>query len=63
MTTTFAIGAPICYNNVCGIVTFICDQSLSFCLNPEEINRRKHINVVVYRNQWNKIKLQKQSTK
>lgn len=61
--TQFSEGVQVQYNGHIGIISFLCDHSLSILIRefPEEPVR--NVKIVVYRSNWKNIKLIKESEK
>jgi hypothetical protein len=62
MKSVFAEGIVIQYEHWIGEVRFICDEYISVCISVG--NDRSHDTcLLVYRNDWSKVKLIKESGK
>ena len=59
----FSEGVKVQYKDQIGVITFLCDHSLSIMIRqfPEEPVR--NVKLVVYRSEWKNIKLIKESEK
>jgi hypothetical protein len=58
----FAEGMHVIYKEHSGIISFFCEQSLSICIS-EGVIRSQDVNIVVYKYDFENIRLFKESTK
>jgi hypothetical protein len=54
----FQLGQEIQYKNLKGRVDFIDERYIGICINSEDI-RVRHVRMLVYRSDWDKIILNK----
>lgn len=57
MTFTPAEGIYVEYKGDVGVVEFITDEYLTFCKKPKDDNMLQDICIVVYKYEWDNIKL------
>jgi hypothetical protein len=59
----FSEGIDVIYKNHMGKIRFICNEYLTLCVNhfPEE--KQRDVCILIYRNEFDKIKLLKESGK
>jgi len=62
MKTLFAEGIIVQYKHWVGEVRFVCDEYISVCVSIGN-NRANDVCVLVYRTDWNDVKLPKESEK
>jgi hypothetical protein len=62
MKPSFAEGIIVQYRDWVGEIRFVCDEYLSICVRVGK-NRVNDICVLVHRNDWNQVKLLKESGK
>jgi hypothetical protein len=60
---TFTEGLEVQYKDHIGKVRFICETYITICINSFPEERRRDVCIVVYRSNFDKIKLLKESTK
>jgi hypothetical protein len=60
---TFAEGLEVQYKDHIGKVRFICETYITICINSFPEERRRDVCIVVYRSNFDKIKLLKESQK
>lgn len=60
---TFAEGLEVQYKDHIGTIRFICDSYVTVCIAKFPEDRRRDVCILVYRNNFNDIKLLKESTK
>ena len=53
----FAVGVIVEHKKFIGEVRFVCDEYISVCIDIRD-NRMNDVCVLVYRNDWNQVKLQ-----
>ena len=59
---SFSEGIEAIYNNHSGYIKFVCDDYVTLCIHTNP-NPMKDVCLVIYKNNWEKIKLLKESTK
>jgi hypothetical protein len=62
MKPSFAEGIIVQYRDWVGEIRFVCDEYLSICVRVGN-NRVNDVCVLVHRNDWNQVKLLKESGK
>jgi hypothetical protein len=62
MKPSFAEGIIVQYKDWVGEVRFVCDEYISVCVRVGN-NRVNDVCVLVHRNDWNQVKLLKESGK
>jgi hypothetical protein len=62
MKPSFAEGIIVQYKQWVGEVRFVCDKYISVCVRIGD-NRVNDVCVLVHRNDWNQVKLLKESDK
>jgi hypothetical protein len=62
MKPSFAEGIIVQYKQWVGEVRFVCDEYISVCVRIGD-NRVNDVCVLVHRNDWNQVKLLKESDK
>ncbi len=62
MKPSFAEGIIVQYKDWVGEVRFVCDEYISVCVRVGN-NRVSDVCVLVHRNDWNQVKLLKESDK
>jgi hypothetical protein len=62
MKPSFAEGIIVQYRDWVGEVRFVCDEYISVCVRVGN-NRVNDVCVLVHRNDWNQVKLLKESGK
>jgi hypothetical protein len=62
MKPSFAKGIIVQYRDWVGEIRFVCDEYLSICVRVGN-NRVNDVCVLVHRNDWNQVKLLKESDK
>jgi hypothetical protein len=62
MKPSFAEGIIVQYKQWVGEVRFVCDEYISVCVRIGD-NRVNDVCVLVHRNDWNHVKLLKESNK
>lgn len=62
MKSSFAKGIIVQYNRWIGEVRFVCNEYISICVNVGN-NRANDVCVLVYKDDWNQVKLIKESEK
>ena len=60
---TFAEGLEVQYKEHIGTIRFICDSYATVCVTKFPNDRRRDVCILVYRNNFDQIKLLKESTK
>jgi hypothetical protein len=60
--SSFSEGLSVRYRDYVGTIKFICNSYITICINNNEIKLRQ-VCILVYSNQWEEIKLLKQSEK
>ena len=60
---TFASGVIVQYKEHVGYVDFICDEYFTVCIDDSSHLRLNHVCILVYKQDWNDVKLLKESTK
>lgn len=60
---TFAEGLQVQYKSHFGTIRFICDSYVTVCVTNFPNDRRRDVCILVYREDFNQIKLLKESTK
>jgi hypothetical protein len=58
----YAEGTKVIYKQHMGVISFVCDHSICICVSRGE-HRSHDVNLVVYRHDFNQIKLFKESEK
>lgn len=61
--TTFAEGLVVQYRDHIGTIRFICDSYVTVCVNKFPDDRRRDVCILVYKDNFDEIKLLKESTK
>jgi hypothetical protein len=61
--TVFKEGIEATYNGYEGTIRFICDQYISFCIHENPKQKVKDVCILIYKENFNKIKLIKESEK
>lgn len=62
-SSSFAEGLIVEYNNMVGTIRFISEKYLTICICTFPEERSKDVCILVYREDWEKIKLFKESNK
>jgi hypothetical protein len=62
MKTSFAEGIIVQYKDWVGEIRFVCDEYISVCVRVGN-NRVNDVCVLVHKNDWNQVKLLKESNK
>lgn len=60
---TFDEGLIVQYKDHIGTVRFICDSYITVCVNKFPDDKRRDVCILVYKNNFNQIKLLKESSK
>lgn len=60
---TFAEGLVVQYKDHVGTVRFICDSYITVCVNKFPEDKRRDVCILVYNNNFDQIKLLKESSK
>lgn len=60
---SFAEGLEVQYKNNIGTIRFICDSYITICISKFPNERRRDVCILVYRENFNQIKLLKESSK
>jgi hypothetical protein len=58
----FHEGNEVIFNNYVGTVAFVCEKSVSILIRKGQ-HRSQDVKLVIYRNQFNQIRLLKESSK
>ena len=58
-----AEGLDVQYKQYIGTIRFICNSYLTLCISQFPEERRRDVCILVYREEFNQIKLLKESTK
>jgi len=61
--TTFSEGLMVQYENYIGPIRFICESYVTLCVSSFPEERRKDVCILIYRHNFHKIKLLKESSK
>jgi hypothetical protein len=59
----FSEGLTVQYENYIGQVRFVCNSYLTLCINTFPNEKRRDVCMLIYRDDFHKIKLLKESTK
>jgi hypothetical protein len=59
----FAKGVYVQYRDHVGYIDFISDSYFTLCIDDRAVERSHHVCILVYKNQWNDVKLWKESSK
>ena len=59
---SFSEGILVEYCSIQGPIKFVCHRYITICINPDNIKSRQ-TNIIVFPENWNEIKLFKQSNK
>lgn len=62
-STIFHEGLEAIYDNYVGIINFVGNSYLTLCIKSFPKEKVRNVCIVVYRDQFNKIKLLKESSK
>jgi hypothetical protein len=60
---TFSEGVLVQYEKHVGTIRFICDSYLTLCINQFPNEKQRDVCILIYRKNFNKIKLLKESEK
>lgn len=60
---SFAEGLLISYKGHVGVIRFICDEYLTLCINSFPNEKRRDVCILIYKNDFEKIELFKESQK
>ena len=61
--TTFSEGLTVQYENYIGQIRFICESYVTLCVSSFPEERRRDVCILIYRHNFDKIKLLKESSK
>ena len=56
-------GIEVIYESYVGEIRFVCDSYVTLCINSFPKERRRDVCMLIYRHDFDKIKLLKESTK
>lgn len=59
----FSEGVRVKYKDQVGVISFLCDHSLSILISEFPQEPVRNVKIVVYRSDWKNIKLLKESDK
>jgi len=59
----FAKGVYVQYKDHVGYIDFICDDYFTLCIDNRAVEPVHNVCILVYKNQWNDVKLWKESQK
>lgn len=59
----FSLGVRVRYRDIAGFVNFVCDEYLTICIQQIKPDPLRAVCILVYRDQWNRIQLEKESEK
>jgi hypothetical protein len=59
----FSEGLTVEYKNYIGQIRFVCNSYLTLCINAFPNEKRRDVCMLIYRDDFHKIKLLKESTK
>ncbi len=60
---TFSEGLEVQYKEHIGTIRFICDSYITVCVNKFPDDKRRDVCILVYRSDFDQIKLLKESSK
>lgn len=60
---TFAEGLIVQYENYIGTIKFVCNSYVTLCVNSFPNEKQRDVCMLIYRGNFNKIKLLKESSK
>lgn len=60
---TFAEGLEVRYKDHIGTIRFICDSYITMCISAFPEDKRRDVCILIYRNDYEHVKLLKESTK
>jgi hypothetical protein len=61
--TEFAEGLVVQYKDHIGKIRFVCNSYLTLCISEFPEEKRRDVCILIYRGEFNQIKLLKESTK
>jgi len=59
----FAKGVYVQYKDHVGYIDFISDSYFTLCTDDRAVERAHHVCILIYKHQWNDVKLWKESSK
>lgn len=60
---SFSEGLSVQYREMIGVIRFVCEKYLTLCIHTSSQEPSKDVCILIYRGDWNEIKLLKESDK